>query len=166
MDTLKDVALAEGWTTDLPFNVRFKVQYRNGHSRGKAFYHPEREEVVHRVYNDRRTYPAKMYAMVTDLSEDAHREEQWYRKLLPGVEDDTITIWSGSSGRTLEQVEIGGDGNHYGPSARTQEEAARIVDNALRQYMQEGRYSGDRPTSHRDDRDWMRDADRRLNGTI
>lgn len=143
--TLDQLAELDDWTPDLPFNVKFRVQSGNRHSRGRSFYNPETQEVLHRAHNYRKTHPDKMYAMVTDVDADAHSDEKLYRRALPGVADEVVTVWSGSSGETLEQVTITPDPDTYGTTAPSMEAAMRIVDEALLEYAETGDYTGPDP---------------------
>lgn len=103
MSTLDPI---NGWKTDLPFNIKMKTQIGNGHSSVQSFYHPDLDEVIHMVFNNRRMYTNKWYVVVTDLENELHRTEKLYRRLLPNVEDEVVEIWSGSSGTCLFEEEV------------------------------------------------------------
>lgn len=118
---MSDITPVNGWQESLPFNVKMKQQVRNGHSRVQSFYHPSLEEVVHIVFNNRRKYKNKWYVVVTDINNERNRTEKLYRRLLPGAEDEVVTIWSGSSGRFIFEEKGRADG-----SVRDEAEAALL----------------------------------------
>lgn len=101
-----NVKAVNGWSDDLPFNVKMKTQIGNGHSRVRSFYNESRGEVIHMVFNNRKTYTNKWYVVVTDVDNEFHRTEKLYRKLMPGVDDNIVTIWSGSSGEFIFEEEV------------------------------------------------------------
>lgn len=120
------VSSVNGWSDDLPFNVKLKTQVRNGHSKVRSFYNDKLGEVIHMVFNYRKTYPDKWYVVVTDVENEMHRTEKLYRRLMPKVNDEVVEIWSGSSGEFIYEQEVSRGG-------KTEEEEAKKV---LMDYME------------------------------
>lgn len=100
-----DEPIPDGWSEKIPFNVKLKQQYRNGHRLHESFYNESQGEVIHLVFNNRNQYKNKWYVVVTDLDKKTHRETKWYRKAIPFAENEIVTIWSGSSGRAIFKSE-------------------------------------------------------------
>lgn len=122
MVSVKEV---NGWSKTLPFNIKFKTQIRNGHNKVISLYNDEIEEVIHIVFNNRNKYNSKWYVVTTDITNEKHRTEKLYRKVLPFVEDEIVTIWSGSSGRFIFE-------EHSSPQRQTKQKAQEKIMNYMK----------------------------------